>query len=194
MKQTLLSAFAFLLVAQSCLADPTQYFINHGGLTSVEFSQAKDLFLQTTTNSEMRMPSPNAPDGGGKCWQRANSIEDWLKSQNIQSGKMDVFCSGRNIKATDQVSKKVFYYSDYHEVPILLVKDNETENLYVIDPQFEIQPVELHAYLKKIIVNNTYKAFMKEDMGMPNKGEPCKWYLYSSATNLNTAEMIENQQ
>ena len=138
--------------------------------TFLSDSFTRDIFEDLTRNPRARMSSP-----GGRCSQRRAYIQNYLKKMNILSGKIVVRCPANNgrLRLQDQVSRRYFTYSNFHDANIVAVKTNAGTAFRVLDIQFQDNPVSLHDYLTEIEANQKIRPLKRRG---PNNNL-CHWAI-----------------
>jgi hypothetical protein len=110
-------------------------------------SKVDELFENLTRNSQARMRQP-----GGLCSRRRAYIQNLFKQMDIVSGKILIKCPSNNgrLRLQDQVSRRYYTFSNFHDTNIVAVKTNTGVAFRVLDLQFQDNPISLHDYLSQI--------------------------------------------
>ncbi len=181
--------FSLLLSSSFADKDFLDQFIQKSQLTPISLPQARNLFLRAIKNPEIRMKSPNGPDGG-KCGEREEKMHEWLnQSEGLSTGSIGIGCPSNNIIGKDRSTGKVFKYANYHMANLVLVSDQKNSGLYVMDAQFTDGPMKLKTYLQYVIHGRSYRHFSNSrDKTMPTDiSEPCMWFV--SSDTLSSADL-----
>lgn len=133
----------------------------------------RDLFNVLEKNPKSRMKSP-----GGKCSQRRAFIQNYLKRMDIVSGKLLVSCPAKNgkLRLKDQVTRRYYTYSNFHDVNIVAVNTNSGKSFRVLDIQFKDSPVSLHDYLSEIEASQKIRPAKRKE---ERKKSTCYWRISS---------------
>jgi hypothetical protein len=121
--------------------------INAFRFTLLSMTEVSEFFEDLVRNTQARMAHPR-----GLCSQRRAYIQNQLKRKNITSGKILVKCPANNgrLRLMDQVSRRYFTYSNFHDTNIVTVLTPSGVAFHVLDLQFQDKPVSLHDYLTEI--------------------------------------------
>lgn len=135
-------------------------------------ARSNQIFERLKKAPRARMRSP-----GGFCSRRRIYIQNVLRGMNILSGKLFINCPANRgrLRFQDQVSKRYFSYSNFHDTNVVLVK-TATGNFYRIwDLQFQNRPMTLNAYLAKLEAFQEIRPAIRKDL----QAGICFWSITS---------------
>jgi hypothetical protein len=142
--------------------------IDNFKFTVVSETFVRDLFEDLTRDPQVRMSSP-----GGRCSHRRAYIQKKLKEMSIVSGKILIKCPANDgrLRLQDQVSRRYYSYSNFHDTNIVAIKTNYGTAFRVLDLQFQDTPVSLQSYLTEIEESQRIRPTKR---GGPQRGL-CYW-------------------
>ncbi|MES2526695.1 MAG: hypothetical protein V4598_06390 [Bdellovibrionota bacterium] len=118
--------------------------------TVVSEARVNELFATLEADSRARNKI-----AGGKCAIRRAYIQNYLKKQNIISGKFLVQCPSYrgHMKLIDQVTGRRYTFANFHDVNIVATP----KDYKILDVQFASEPLSFKVYLALIEASQKIK-------------------------------------
>lgn len=102
---------------------------------------------------------------GGDCSKRRAYIQNYLKKMRIVSGKIFIHCPANNgrMRLKDRATGHNYSFANFHDANIVTNQSSSGNDFFVMDLQFQDNPVSLHDYLTEIEASQKIRPAKRRD-------------------------------